>query len=451
MNQFKRILSSKQPDESIRNEIRENNIQRIIYFCILAIPVNIYHILLFYFNVEQSGTLKNMWRWGIIGTHAYSALFFLAIGFFFYSQKKKRKAGYRFIDFMFVLIFIHMIVLGIVLVVFDQIVTPAITPYLMLCAIISMIVLIPPRLFVPLFLISYMIFFYGISIYQKNPEVLLSNRVNGVSALTLGMLFSIIMWRNTVTRYRQRNIIEKQKQELEKKLIELKEANTSKDKLLGIIGHDLSTPFNLITGLTELLKENIHDYTIDQIEKYLSDIYKTALQTQSLLRELLIWARLQTGNIFFNPIPFDLISVVKHVADGLSPVLLTKRISIETEVNPSISVMADKEMVKTILRNLINNAIKYSYTDGIIYVRAYRTTTNVQVEVEDRGTGIILQKKELLFLPGEKSTPGTANEKGVGLGLVLCREFVEKHNGKIWVESDPGNGSKFIFTLPADQ
>jgi len=438
-----------EPDENVRNEIRENNIQRMLYLSLIVFPVTLFHIIFFFINLAPEGTMEYKWGLGIIGSHTFAFLFFVAVGIIFYNQKRKKQFKNFSIDLFIILIFFIMILLGVILVVFDQIVTPAITPYLVLCAIISLIILIPPRFTIPLFLISYVLFFIGIAIFQKNPEIILSNRVNGITAISLGILFSVIMWRNTLTRYRQRNIIEKQKLELENNLLELQDANASKDKLFGIIGHDLTTPFNLITGLSEFLKENVRDYSVEQIEKYLTDIHKASLQAQLLLQELLVWARLQTGNILFNPVQFDLYTVCKKVTDTILPVSSAKGISVKIEIEDPIKILADKEMVKTILRNLFSNALKYTHPEGYVLIKAKREDSVVLIEVEDNGIGMTPEEIIQLFsTTGKKSNPGTLNEKGSGLGLIICKDFVEKCGGKIWVESTLQKGSKFSFTLP---
>lgn len=437
------------PGDTIREEIRGNNTQRMFYFSLVVIPVTLYHIVVFFFNLAPKGTMDYKWGVSIIGCHTYAMIFFILTGIFFYLHRQKRRLKNRTIDFLFIIIFFQLILIGVVLVVFDQIVTPAITPYLVLCAIISLIVIIPPVYSIPLYLASYILFFFGIAIFQQNPEIVLSNRVNGVTAISLGILFSIIIWRNTVTRFQQRNIIEKQKQELENNLLDLQAANASKDKLFGIIAHDLTTPFNLITGLSEFLKENIHDYSKEQIEKHLSDIHKLSLQTQSLLRELLVWARMQTGNILFNPVLFDLYPVCLKVTETNFPVSSAKGISVETNIEEVITVNADLEMVKTVLRNLVANAIKYSKPENKIIIRAKQLDLFALIEVEDTGVGMTDDEVKLIFSSvGKKSTPGTSNETGSGLGLIICKDFVEKCGGKIWVESTLQKGSKFSFTLP---
>lgn len=444
------------PQCFVKEEIRKNNIQRIIIFSLLAIPINIVHIVLFYFNLDEPGSLTYQWGISIIWSHFASLLFFSFTGSWFYYVRKKGRLSAKTIDPIFVLIFFFMLMLGITIVSFDQIITPAITPFLVFCAIISLIVLIPPIFAVSLFIISYLLFYFGIAIFQSNIDILLSNRVNGLTAIFVGILLSIILWRFTVTRYEQSHIIRFQKMKLEEHIIslqnksnELEIANASKDRLFSIIAHDLTTPFNLITGLSEFLKENIRSYTIDELEKYLSDINKISFQAQLLLQELLTWARLQTDNLLFNPESIQLFHIAAKVKESLHPISSNKKIDIEINIPETIYVMVDKEMTKTILRNLIANAIKYSFEGSKVIVNADELSKDIEISVTDEGTGIEPEKINNLFSESPKqSVLGTQNEKGSGIGLILCKEFVEKHGGIIRVESIVNLGTKFFFTLP---
>ena len=453
---YRKIAAFVKPDNSVMEVIRKNNIQRIIYFSFLAVPLNIIHIVIFYLNLGQPGTMEYIWRIGIIGCHLFSVILFLSITVSLYIQRKREKLNPVLIERLFVFVFSAMIFLGVVIVSFDQIVTPAITPFFILCAIMSLVVLIPPVYSITVFIISFVLFNVGISIFQKNPDELLSNRVNALTAVSLGILLSIIIWKNIVTRIRQQNIIESQKKILENSLSELmmkskelQEVNASKDKLLGVIAHDLTAPFNLITGFTGFLKENIHDYSVEQIELYLGDINNAALRAQSLLFELLTWARLQTGNLIFNKQSFDLLSVYKKIAESALPLSSAKKISITENIEEGVTLFADIEMTKTILRNLITNSIKFCHENGTILVSGIKQGDFALITVEDNGVGISPENMKSLFsgFPSN-SSPGTSNEQGSGLGLMLCSEFVGKHDGKIWAESEMNKFTKIFFTLP---
>jgi signal transduction histidine kinase len=234
--------------------------------------------------------------------------------------------------------------------------------------------------------------------------------------------------------------------ESEKKLLQL---NSDKDRFISILGHDLISPFNMLLGYSNLLIEDIRNLEIDEIESQLNHINSAAKNTYDLLVDLLIWARTQSGKIPFNPQNVSFTNVCLDTLKALRPVAELKNIRINSSSEDNITVFADIDMLKTVLRNLVSNAIKYTNRNGLINISAEEISGDMTISVSDNGVGIEPDRISKLFDISEvMSTTGTAEEKGTGLGLLLCREFVEKHNGKIWVESEKGKGSIFKFTLP---
>ncbi len=230
---------------------------------------------------------------------------------------------------------------------------------------------------------------------------------------------------------------------------QLKKTNTTKDKLFSIIAHDLRSPFNNIIGLSELLIGNEKENHIAQSEKYAGLINSSAKNTLVLLDNLLNWAKSQTGQLSFNPAKISLSSLVDEIIENSNSRVFLKNISLNAIQPGEVEVYADENMVMTILRNLISNAIKFTNPGGKINVIVIPGTKQVEVSVSDNGVGMNEEKLSTLFnISSNATSPGTANEKGSGLGLVLCKEFVEKLGGNIWVESEEGAGSVFKFTLP---
>lgn len=237
--------------------------------------------------------------------------------------------------------------------------------------------------------------------------------------------------------------------EIKHKNSELAELNATKDKFFSIIAHDLKGPFSAILGFTELLVENQQTLSNEEKDTYLKNIYTTTKTTYQLLENLLNWARSQSGNIRLAPEAIQLRSLVNDVVDILEQAVKNKKINISNAVNPELTIYSDKNTLHTIIRNLISNAIKYTSTNGTITVKAQLKNNFVEVSISDTGVGMDEQTVQSLFnLTETISKTGTANEKGTGLGLVLCKEFVEKQKGKIWVESELGVGSTFYFNLP---
>jgi two-component system, sensor histidine kinase and response regulator len=229
----------------------------------------------------------------------------------------------------------------------------------------------------------------------------------------------------------------------------LSKLNAQKDKFFSIIAHDLRSPFNSILGFSQLLKEKVENNDYEGIGKYAEIISQSSQRTMDLLMNLLEWSRSRTGKLEFNPEHFELVDVVHEIVALFDEIARQKSISIVKVVPHSFPIFADKPMINTILRNLVSNAIKFTQPGGLVTVSANRVNQDIAISVNDNGLGIAAERVSRLFRIDESySTPGTGNEKGTGLGLILCKEFVEKHGGRIWVESEEGMGSTFIINLP---
>lgn len=236
---------------------------------------------------------------------------------------------------------------------------------------------------------------------------------------------------------------------VEERTTQLRELNATKDKFFSIIAHDLKNPFNALMGFSSLL---LDDYdAFDDIER------KDLIQTMSdasenaykLLENLLEWSRSQTGSIKWHPDIIRLDKIAKNTIDLLNNQAINKDISIKGVVPANTTAFADENMITTVIRNLMSNAIKFTPKGGEVKLYANQLGNFVELTIEDNGVGIREEDLDKLFrIDTNFTTNGTNNEMGTGLGLILCREFVEKNNGKIWVESQEGKGSKFKFTLP---
>ncbi|MGE4434214.1 MAG: histidine kinase N-terminal 7TM domain-containing protein [Bacteroidales bacterium] len=238
-------------------------------------------------------------------------------------------------------------------------------------------------------------------------------------------------------------------EEIKLKNEELQKLNSEKDKFLSIIAHDLKSPFNSILGFSNLLIEQVRVKDYNRIEEY-ADIVQTSSQRAiNLLENLMEWSLSQTGRMEFHPVYFDVVELIHTVTDLSSDVAKQKSIRITSDLLPNMNVYADKNMVSTVLRNLITNAIKFTNTDGKIVISTKVDNNEWSISVRDNGVGMTKDKIERLFrIEENSSTLGTQNEKGTGLGLILCKEFIQKHGGKIFVKSEIGKGSEFSFTIP---
>jgi PAS domain S-box-containing protein len=229
----------------------------------------------------------------------------------------------------------------------------------------------------------------------------------------------------------------------------LLQLNADKDRFISILGHDLKNPFNNILGFSEILTNEIESLNKEEIKDIAKNINKSAQITNNLLEEILVWARTQQGKIPFKPQILSFRDICKIVLEILKPNADAKNISFNCSSEDHINVFADIDMLKTVLRNLVSNAIKFTNNGGAIKISAKQTHSEITISVSDNGIGITPDNLTKLFNISEViTTKGTEKETGTGLGLLLCKEFVEKHGGRIWVKSTVDKGSTFYFTVP---
>ncbi|MBK7631391.1 MAG: PAS domain-containing sensor histidine kinase [Ignavibacteriales bacterium] len=230
---------------------------------------------------------------------------------------------------------------------------------------------------------------------------------------------------------------------------ELESATKNKDKFFSIISHDLRSPLSGIMTLLDIMVTDYDSLEEDEKKEILFEAAKTSKSTFTLMENLLEWSRVQTGNMNFEPQNISLTLVLNNIKNLYSQKLKEKGISLNFEFETEFFAYVDLPITETILRNLISNAIKFTPEFGIILVSFENVDDNIVVKIKDTGVGIdTAQISKLFKLDISYSTVGTAGERGTGLGLILCKELVEKQGGKIWIESEVGSGSTFFFTLP---
>jgi signal transduction histidine kinase/DNA-binding response OmpR family regulator len=229
----------------------------------------------------------------------------------------------------------------------------------------------------------------------------------------------------------------------------LKELNATKDKFFNIVAHDLKNPFTSLLGATELLSHNIQNMDKEKIRRLAQILNDSAKSGYSILLNLLDWSRSQTGMIKINLQRINLKTLLDENLSDMHLNSLDKQITLRSEVNQDIHIFADKNMLNTILRNLLSNALKFTPRGGEVNVSAMIVSDEIKVSVADNGIGIPAENIDKLFrIDSKYSRPGTEKELGTGLGLKLCKEFIDKLGGKIWVESVENKGSQFIFSIP---
>jgi PAS domain S-box-containing protein len=243
------------------------------------------------------------------------------------------------------------------------------------------------------------------------------------------------------------------RKETEEKLLELNkqlhDLNAGKDKFFSIVAHDLKAPFQGLLGYSNILLEDFDNLSREELKEFIRNINDISKNVFGLVENLLSWARVQLGKIDFQPITLNLKEIVTNIVNILNHNAMRKGIKIKTLIDRDIEIKADEKMLNSILSNLIANAIKFTHKNGEVTVSAINNTNHVEISIKDNGIGINKENQKMLFrIDSSFKREGTAKEESTGLGLILCKELVEKHGGKIWINSEFEKGSTFSFTIP---
>ena len=301
--------------------------------------------------------------------------------------------------------------------------------------------------YIYLFFILVNIFILFIQLLKPEIIVPYPNVFNQWIDITTSLILSSAFVYLIVRTVHKNYTFERQRAENNEKILKI--MNEDKDRFISILAHDLKNPFNSLLGLTDLLKKNINKYDLNRIEKQVNIINKITHETYDLLESLLLWSKSQSGKLIFNSQKIVFSEICNKVIINLSPQAKIKKITINFNEPTKTILSADINMLKIILRNLISNAIKFTDTNGQIDVYTEKKHKNAIISIKDNGVGIKKENQEKIWDSTHPiSTYGTANEKGTGFGLTVCKELVDKQGGKIWVESEFGKGSTFKFTLP---
>jgi len=283
--------------------------------------------------------------------------------------------------------------------------------------------------------------------YEFSFQTKAGKEIIGIYSSRIILLNGLPYLLNVITDITSRISIEK---ELEQKNSELEIANIERDKLFSIIAHDLKGPLSSMMGLTEIMSEKVDVLEADKMSDLIIALHKSSKNVYALIENLLDWSLMKRGRIDFQLKDLKVKKAVLEVVAGLSDVAKKKLVNIVVSVPSDLVFQADLKMFQTILRNLVSNAVKFSYPNGIVTIAAQDTNKGlVQISVTDNGIGMESALIEQLFqIDANVGRLGTDGESTNGLGLLLCKEFVEKHQGRIWAESESTKGSIFYFTIP---
>lgn len=301
--------------------------------------------------------------------------------------------------------------------------------------------------------ISYIILYLVLSFLQKNKDII--DIAPLVTTVLIAYIFGINYIINLIDNYNHNqneliNNLKKQNKLLEKQGEELALLNNTKNKLFSVLGHDLRTPANSIMGFAELISLKSESADINAIKEYSHHIYQASNMLNNLLNQILDWARLQTGKIVIHYQEIYIADIIDDVIDLMQGMIKLKNIEVETDIDKTATINCNKQMIATVIRNLISNALKFTPENGKISIKSYiENNKNLIFSIKDSGVGMDKETVDKLFKDTViKSQRGTNNEKGTGLGLYICNGYIKMHNGEIWVESETGKGSTFYFSVP---
>ena len=281
---------------------------------------------------------------------------------------------------------------------------------------------------------------------RKNKQLKL---LGFVTALLL-LLFIFFISKKYFDKIKLNQLLEEKNHLIEQSEQELRLLNAAKNKFFSIIAHDLKNPLHAVMGFSYLLSKDYDQFSEKERREFAADIYQSTNNILRLLDNLLEWSKSQTGRLNFTPIETEFCQIFDNSMSVLRPLAEQKKIQMTFSCSDNLKVYADPLMIETVLRNLINNAIKFTPANGSIGIAVERIENKVRIDVSDTGIGISAEEVQNLFhIDSKVKRKGTNNEDGSGLGLILCKEFVNKNNGKLWVESTMGKGSLFSFTIPA--
>jgi len=287
---------------------------------------------------------------------------------------------------------------------------------------------------------------YRVETMKKEQDSRLEKQKLFIYILSLTIVLLVVIFILIFFSYRQKKVSNERLNALN---LRLQELNSTKDRFFSIIAHDLKSPFLGLMGYSQILSEDYTQLQEDEKKIYIGNIHELTKSTYKLLENLLEWSRLQTGKIEFNPELCNIYEVLYQTLDLLAKTAENKRISIENLIDKNLTVKADKHMLQTVVRNLISNSVKFTKPNGHISAKTERKANNIHISIQDDGVGMNRTTINTLFrIDKTTSTKGTVNEEGTGLGLLLCKEMIELHNGKIWADSEEGKGSIFYISLP---
>jgi two-component system sensor histidine kinase/response regulator len=460
---LRKKLSSNPLDRLIlQDEVRDTNVLRSLVLTGLSLLMAVFELWLlsqddYTVSEARAVAIKNITTLNQI-VLITTALLFTMLVWSYRSPRLKNLAG----KYLPHVVFFTLTLWGALTTIFDQQVTSSITSFILGIIICSLMLLFRPwRISLYLFVLM-AVFYFGVVLNQEDPMLRLVNISEGFCSILVCFALSITQWRTNIIRFRQSRLIKSQQetlrenyQDLLSSSEQLEELNNSKDKFFAILAHDLRGPISSTLALTEHLKEGLFDDDEKERKRMYGLLQNSLSTTGKLLENVLLWSRNHLGTLTFKPVNLFLHEVIENNISLLHIVAAHKDISLINQVDQSLQTNADLEMVNTVIRNLLSNAIKFTPNFGKVEITSGECYDEqldqrfVTISVRDYGTGMTKKIMDNLFKIDKKViSVGTNNETGTGLGLILCHDFIQKHQGTLHVDSEEGSGTIITFTLP---
>lgn len=453
-------ISSKET-ELEQGKITQLNLDRIAIASVLGFAISLLHAIYFKYAIYEADGQNLAWKEELFIVHSLLCLFFLIIFFSARNGQKDQPPYSIFHVHLSLLTSFGFLLAGAVIVSIDQKITTSITPFIIASLAASSIQIVRPIYSLIIFMIVDAVFVILMQQAQQDTAILTSNIVNGITISMVSLAISAIQWKSIITNLKQAAIIEKQKQDLEgnyqnvlKYSTELESANILKDKFFSIVAHDFKGPLSSIIGVIDLLLDKENKMSAEEQETLLVALKQSTNNTHKMLENVLLWARNQNGTLAFMPVVIFLHPKIESILDFFELQAKEKKVTLINNVPKNTMVYADNDMLVTILRNLISNALKFSFPLGKIEIYINQNEPNpildfVVLCIKDNGVGMSKKHQDDLFrIDKNISKPGTNNEKGTGLGLILCKDLIEKNGGKIAIESSLTHGTTVHIQLP---
>lgn len=423
-------------------EILLVNTKRAMGMCVLGLFITLANIISFAQNIHLETGINLVWRQNVIIIHsvvfliAFACLITLLIQWKFNARVIKPNES--------IVNVVKLLILsaGILLTIIDQILNMGIYPFLLVVIALGVIFYIKPAEALFVYVISVIVFYYGVELEINNSDVLLNARVNGISFGIIGLGLSFIFWKMNL---RQIKLSEKVKRQNE----ELLDQHTEKDRLFSILAHDLKGPLGSFLSLTEVMAEDSDEHTKDELVVMSKALNRSSKKLYSLLENLLSYSRAKLQILQMSPVKIDLLAMGNEFVTQNEELTLNKGIELKVQIPNNVIVHTDLFMLQTIMRNLISNAIKFCSEGDIITITVNENLKDfVCISIADTGMGMNDELLLSLFKVGVKGRLGTKGESTSGLGLLLCQELISKIYGKIEVKSQENVGTTFMVYLP---